>query len=477
MIILDRKKYAMIATAVSLVGIYGLYNHYNAAQTPISAAIVNTQLVEEIDSSLNLSSANLLDDTNNEQEESSDDIFEQMASQTNSLNKISTVYGIENLPVNYTVHENVVQKNEFLSDILSDCNLSISEIDDADKSSKKVFRQTKFKSDKPYFVLCDSENKAKCFIYESSPVDYVVIDFREGGAVSYNCQKQVETRLQTASGEIRGSLAGTLARNGLNVNLATALSKSFAWSIDFFKIKEGDKFKAIYEQQYIDGVPVGTGELKAAYMQHRGENFYSFAYDQNNKVDYFDEKGRSVRKGFLKAPLKFTRISSRYSLKRFHPVLHQNKAHLGTDYAAPTGTPIMSVGDGIVLNAEYGRGNGNFVKIKHDGTYTTQYLHMSRFAKGVKKGIRVKQGQVIGYVGSTGLATGPHLCYRLWKKGAQVDPTREKSITYLAKTVDRKNMVSYKSYVNEMITALDALEYPIQQEDLNATDFEEVAAK
>ena len=474
---MDKKIYASVLAVASLAGIYAFYTSLNTPKIAKAAAVVDTQLVEQIDSTLNLSTANLLDDTEEQEEINNEDIFERMASQTNTINKISKVYGIENLSTNYTVHENVVRKNEFLSDILNDCNLSTMEIDDADKSSKKVFRQTKFKSDKPYFVLCDSENKAQCFIYESSPIDYVVIDFREGKAISYNCQKEVETRLQTASGEIRGSLAGTLARNGLNTNLATALSKSFAWSIDFFKIKEGDKFKAIYEQQYIDGVPVGQGELKAAYMQHRGEDFYTFAYEQDKKTDYFDEKGRSVRKGFLKAPLKFTRISSRYSLNRFHPVLHQNRAHLGTDYAAPKGTPIMSVGDGIVLNAEYGRGNGNFVKIKHDGTYTTQYLHMSRFAKGMRKGIRVKQGQVIGYVGSTGLATGPHLCYRLWKRGAQVDPTREKSITYMTKTVNRKNAADYKKYVNEMTTALNALEYPIQQEDLNPNEYEEVAEK
>lgn len=403
------------------------------------------------------------------------DVFELIAQQTSNIQQVAATYQLSNLPTTYTVHEDVVRKSDVLGDILQSCNLSAGEVADADAISKKILRDTKFKSDKPYIVLCDAYNKAQCFIYESSPIDYMVIDFREGRPIAYNCQKEVERRWVAAAGEIHGSLAGTLARNGLNPNIAVALSKSFAWSIDFFKIKEGDRFKALYEQAYVNGVAVGQGELRAAYMQHRGEDFYSFAFTEGEKTDFFDEKGRSVRKGFLKAPLKFTRISSRYSLKRFHPVLHQTRAHFGTDYAAPTGTPIMSVGDGVVLNAEYGRGNGNFVKIRHDGTYTTQYLHMSRFAKGVKRGVRVKQGQVIGYVGSTGLATGPHLCYRLWKRGQQVDPYREKNITYMTKTVSRKYMADYKAYVANMRQSLDAIPYPIQQEYLNPDQIEEVA--
>jgi murein DD-endopeptidase MepM/ murein hydrolase activator NlpD len=409
-----------------------------------------------------------------EAEEAPIDAFEAAATYWSNMQHISNIYDIDPAK-QYTVHEGVVGKNEFLSDILNGCNLSAAEISTVANNTKKIFAKN-FKSEKPYIVLCDENQKAQCFIYEQTPTDYIVVDL-QNGVNAYSCQKEVESRLLVGAAEIHGSLGGTMARTGLNPNLSISLAKAFAWSIDFFKIKDGDKFKAVYEQKYIAGKPIGTPELKAAYMQHKGEDFYAFSYyaDDEDQKDYYDEKGKSVRKGFLKAPLKFTRISSRFSMNRFHPVLHRNKAHLGTDYAAPYGTPIMSVGDGVVLNAEYGRGNGNFVKIKHDGTYTTQYLHMSRFAKGVRRGVRVKQGQVIGYVGSTGLATGPHLCYRLWKNGTQVDPYRQKNITMMTKTVPRKEATAFKEYARQMQAVLDQTPYPIQQEDLNPEEFEEVA--
>jgi murein DD-endopeptidase MepM/ murein hydrolase activator NlpD len=195
----------------------------------------------------------------------------------------------------------------------------------------------------------------------------------------------------------------------------------YAWQIDFFRIQKGDWFKVIYEEKLVDGQPVGVGKILAVQFKHEGRQFQAYYFDQGSGTDYFDEEGNSLRKAFLKAPLNFTRISSRYTPRRFHPVQKRWKAHLGTDYAAPTGTPIQTVGDGVVVEAGYNSGNGNYVKVKHNGTYTTQYLHMSRIAKGMRKGAHVKQGQTIGFVGSTGLATGPHLCFRFWKNGKQVD--------------------------------------------------------
>jgi murein DD-endopeptidase MepM/ murein hydrolase activator NlpD len=190
------------------------------------------------------------------------------------------------------------------------------------------------------------------------------------------------------------------------------------------RLQKGDRFKLIYEENQVEGQAVGLNKITAVYFEHFKSPYYAFPFDQGDGLDYFDEEGKSLRKALLKYPIEFTRISSRYSQSRFHPVRKVYRAHLGTDFAAPTGTPIRSVGDGIVLESQYKSNNGNYVKIKHNATYTTQYLHMSKIAQGVKSGTRVRQGQVIGYVGSTGLATGPHLCYRFWKNGVQVDALR-----------------------------------------------------
>ena len=173
-----------------------------------------------------------------------------------------------------------------------------------------------------------------------------------------------------------------------------------------------------------DGKVIGIGEIKGIYFEHFNAPYYAVPFDQGEGLDYFDQEGKSLRKALLKYPIEFTRISSRYSRNRFHPVQKRWKAHLGTDFAAPTGTPIRSVGDGTVLEAQYTKFNGYYVKIRHNGTYTTQYLHMSRIASGIRSGVRVRQGQWIGNVGSTGLATGAHLCYRFWRNGVQVDALR-----------------------------------------------------
>jgi murein DD-endopeptidase MepM/ murein hydrolase activator NlpD len=195
----------------------------------------------------------------------------------------------------------------------------------------------------------------------------------------------------------------------------------FAWVVDFQRLQKGDQFKLIYEENLVDENPIGVGRILGVYFEHSGSGYYAFPFDQGDGPDYFDENGNSLRKALLKYPIEFSRISSRYSMHRFHPVVKVFRPHLGTDFAASTGTPIRSVGDGIVEEAQYKSNNGNYVKIRHNGTYTTGYLHMSKIASGIKPGTRVRQGETIGYVGSTGLATGPHLCYRFWKNGVQVD--------------------------------------------------------
>lgn len=380
------------------------------------------------------------------------------------LNPEKALFNYLGLPENgFSIHQDIIKRNERLGEILTGCNVPYPLIETAISGSKNTFNHKNIRPDQTYWVLCDEEQTAKFWIYEESAHKYVVIDFR-GMPHIFTCQKEIERSLKIASGVIYGSLHATLSNNQLNPLLATELADIFAYTIDFFKLQKGDKFKAIYEEISVDGQPLAIGQIKAAYFEHHNEPFYAFAYEQKGNTEYFNEEGNSLKKAFLKSPLKFTRISSKYSKKRLHPVLKYHKPHLGTDYAAPKGTPIMSVGDGTVTEASFTRGNGKYVKIRHNYTYTTQYLHMSKFAKGIKKGARVSQGQVIGYVGSTGLATGPHLCYRFWKNGKQVDPYKEKLPR--SEPVSKQNRQPFIMYADSVRMVLDGLKYQVQTEDL-----------
>ncbi|MCB9246273.1 MAG: peptidoglycan DD-metalloendopeptidase family protein [Flavobacteriales bacterium] len=230
----------------------------------------------------------------------------------------------------------------------------------------------------------------------------------------------VDTIVRTIGSRINKTLYHSILESQTSYELGIKLSEVFAWQVDFFKIDVNDYFKVIFEELRVDGKTYAIGKIASAEFYHRGDTFRAYRFLQDEAHTYFDDAGKSLRKAFLKAPLKYSRISSRYTKKRFHPVQKRWKAHLGTDYAAPHGTPIRTVGDGVVVASSFTYGNGNYVKVQHNSTYTTQYLHMSK--RAVRNGQRVTQGQVIGYVGSTGLATGPHLCFRFWMNGKQVDP-------------------------------------------------------
>ncbi|MFZ6050767.1 M23 family metallopeptidase [Halocola ammonii] len=326
----------------------------------------------------------------------------------------------------YIVKEGTISRNTYLSDILLKHNIPYQKIDQLVNESKETFDVRKINAGKDYVVLCSKEDSLETceyFIYKQDPVNYVVFSLADS-VYAYRDQKPVETRIRKASGVIHSSLYETMQENDLSPALTMELSNMYAWTIDFYRIQPGDQFTVKFEEKLVDDQVVGVGKIVSANFQHQGEDYYSFYFEQDSVGDYFDEEGNSLKKAFLKAPLKFSRISSRYTKKRFHPVLKRYKAHLGTDYAAAHGTPILAVGDGTVIASSYTSGNGKYVKIRHNSTYTTQYLHMSR--RAVKNGQRVKQGDVIGYVGSTGLATGPHVCFRFWKNGRQVDHLREK---------------------------------------------------
>lgn len=356
----------------------------------------------------------------------------------------------------FVVVEDKIKSNQFLADILLKYKISYPQIDRLAKNTRDVFDVRKLAVGKKYAVLSynDSIQKGKYFIYEINSIDYVVYDLQNGSAEKY--KKEVKTVEKAVGGVIKSSLYNTMVDIGVNPLLSNELADIYAWSIDFYRIQKGDYFKVVFEEQLVEDKSVGVGSIKYAYFKHFGDDFYAIYFEQDGIGDYYDQDNKSLRKAFLKAPLKYSRISSRYNPKRFHPVQKRWKAHLGTDYAAPTGTPIMTVADGEVIAAQYSKYNGNYVKVKHNGTYTTQYLHMSKIKSGIKKGKRVRQGDVIGYVGSTGLATGPHLCYRFWKNGKQVDPFREKMPA--SKPINPNNAQVYNQLKEKVMERLDALE-------------------
>lgn len=369
-----------------------------------------------------------------------------------SIPETTIQFGIE--IDSFEVIHKKIQRNEYLSNILLPYQIDYVTIDLLSKKSKEIFDVRKMAAGKDYTILAskDSIGKAQYFIYQPNAIEYVVYDLRDSVQI-YKGEKEVSIVEKSIAGIINSSLYQTLQEADANPYLAVELSEIFAWSIDFYRIQKGDWFKAIYEEKYVDGEAIGIGKILAVEFNHFDRSYLGFYFNQEGAEDYFDEEANSLRKAFLKSPLKFSRLSSRYTMKRFHPVQKRWKAHLGTDYAAPTGTPIMSTGDGIVIEASYTGGNGNYVKVKHNSAYTTQYLHMSK--RNAKVGQRVRQGETIGYVGSTGLATGPHVCYRFWKYGKQVDHLKEDFPS--AEPIQKKHLPEFKEWMSEMQTRLAAV--------------------
>ena len=355
------------------------------------------------------------------------------------------------------VFEGVVQKNETLSDILHPHNITYKRISEIATIAKEKFNVRKINNGKKYKIYSkiDSVEQMQYFVYESNPINYAIVDFTDSVITIKTGAKEVTIKEREASGVIENSLYMTLKNQNVSDLLALKMAEVYAWQIDFYRVQDGDNFRVIFEEKFIDGQFVGVGKIKSSYFQHRKKGFYAFYYEQNGNGEYFDEEGNSLRKAFLKSPLKFGRMTSSYSKRRYHPVLHRFKAHLGTDYAAPTGTPIHATGDGVVIEAKYKRANGNYVKIRHNGTFMTQYLHMSKIAKGIRTGVAVKQDQVIGYVGMTGLATGPHVCYRFWKNGEQVNHRAEKVKS--SNPISKEKLDNYLHDIDSVKSILDSI--------------------
>jgi len=373
--------------------------------------------------------------------------------------------------ISYEVEYDTIRRGDTFGKIMLSRDADYQKVDQAARASRSSFDLRKIQVGKPYRILttCDDEQRPVVFIYENDFLNYTVADLREEVKV-YEEKHPYDLVERQLSGVIEGSLYETLQGQGIDQNLSQELANIYAWNIDFFRLYEGDKFKVIaHERRLRDGTMAGIKSIKAAVFEHQGETYYAFAANINEKTlqtEYYDEEGESLRRTFLKAPLKFNayRISSRYNLQRKIAYYgNRTRAHKGTDYAAPVGTPIIATADGEVIEATRRGGNGIYVKIRHNGTYTTQYLHMR--ALNVKKGQRVQQGDIIGWIGMTGNTSGPHVCYRFWKNGRQVDPLQEKLPA--AAPIAKSFAKDYFNYIKLPLDQLACIPYP-GENDLNS---------
>ncbi|OIQ30105.1 MAG: peptidase M23 [Bacteroidetes bacterium MedPE-SWsnd-G2] len=365
----------------------------------------------------------------------------------------------------YIVKRDTIKNGDSFGKILERNRIGYPQIYNIVESAKDSFDIRKLQIGKPYTVLCakDSLESAKAFIYQPNKEDYYVVNFQDSVVHAYKKSKPIVYREREVSGVIESSISQSLDEQGIGVGLAYEMSDVYAWTIDFFRLQKGDRFKVIYSEKFIDDtIYAGIHKIKAAYFEHNKEPFYAFEFKTDSIkgiVDYFNEDAKNMRRAFLKAPVEYKRISSRFNLKR-RIALYGNRVrpHKGTDFTADIGTPIMATANGTVIESAKRGGNGNYVKIKHNSTYTTQYLHMKK--RKVRKGEFVKQGDIIGWVGMTGNTSGPHVCYRFWKNGRQVDPFRQKLPE--AEPISDSLKVKYLEYIKPLKIQLDTI--PFQNE-------------
>jgi murein DD-endopeptidase MepM/ murein hydrolase activator NlpD len=325
----------------------------------------------------------------------------------------------------FTMITGQVKRNGFLSEILLKHGITMKEIDQVVKNSKNVFDVRKIRSGNDYMLYCDRDSvaKARYLVYKHDPTVFYVFSFNDSLKIT-PVRKEIKSEIKYYSGTIETSLWYAIKNSGLHLKMVGDLSDIFAWTVDFFGLQKGDNFKVVYEEYFIDGKSLGTGRIYAAQFNRSGSSITAIPFIQDGKESYFDTNGNSLRKAFLKAPLQFSRITSHFSAARMHPILRILRPHYGVDYAAPIGTPVHSIGDGRIISATDGGGEGKMVRIQHNSVYATGYMHLSNFGEGVRAGAFVKQGDIIGYVGSSGLSTGPHLDFRIFMNGSPVDPLK-----------------------------------------------------
>ncbi len=366
-----------------------------------------------------------------------------------------TEYGI-NMD-NLQIFRDTIKSGQTLSTILSKWGITVDTIDLLVKKANGIFDFKNIKAGKPYSIIypSDSIKKALYMVYEESYSKYIVFVLKDSIHVHYGMKDVLINEKQTF-GIINSSLWDAIESSEAGIDLAIKLSDIYAWSIDFYDLKKGDWFKAIYEEISIDKEAIATGKVLASIFYNNGKEYYAFWFVKDSIGEYYDKYGKSLKRAFLKAPLQFTRISSRFSYSRMHPILKYRRPHLGIDYSAPAGTPVVAVGAGYVVKAGLNGQAGLMVKIRHNAGYETAYFHLSKLAKGIKNGSKVSQGQIIGYVGSSGLSTGPHLDFRFYKNGKAVDPLKIESPP--AKPVDSVDMPEFIKIKDKMIEKLNKIE-------------------
>jgi len=365
-----------------------------------------------------------------------------------------TEYGI---PVDsFVIISGTVGRNQTLSGLLFQLHVPASRIDQVVRASKGIFDLRKIGAGRPYklFLSHDSSQSARYFVYEHTPINYLFIDLNDSVKITYEA-KNLQSTTREACGVITTSLWESMLAQQLDPMLAVELSEIYAWNIDFFGLDRNDSFKVIFDEQYVDTLYLGPGKIHGAFFHHAGHDFYAIPFIQDSIESYFDQDGNSLRRAFLKAPLRFSRVSSRYSHSRLHPVLKIRRPHYGVDYAAAVGTPVYSIGDGVVIQASFLENSGNMVKIRHNSVYATEYLHLSRFARGIRSGVTVRQGDLIGYVGSSGLSTGPHLDFRFYKNGYPVDPLKVEAPP--VEPISGINRAAFDSVRESVMSALDSI--------------------
>ena len=362
----------------------------------------------------------------------------------------------------FKVIKDTIKKGESFGIILDRHHVFYPKINAIAKKIKDTFDVRRIRAGIPYMILAskDTLEKAEVFIYKNSKASATIVDFKDSTIVAYNYRKPIKIIEKEVAGKIYSTLSEAMDSLHLNPNLTYNVADIYAWTLDFGKLQRGDQFKLIYEEKFIDdSVFVGYGKVKAALFDHNNRDFYAYRFisDSIKKIpEYYDDKGNMLRSQFLRSPIKFQyRVSSRYNLRRKIAYYGRVKPHRGTDFAAKVGTPIMATANGKVTESRRKGGNGNYVKIRHNNTYSTQYLHMSR--RKVKRGQYVKQGDIIGYVGMTGNTSGPHVCYRFWKNGRQVDPFKQKLPA--AKPLKKSLKPSYLKFIKPLEAQLDKIDF------------------
>ena len=344
---------------------------------------------------------------------------QQQTGDEQTVKEIRYEYGI---PVDsFRIESGTVKSGETLGALLQKSGAPANCLRELSRIPRDTFDVRSIRPGKEYLAFYTADSTLEYFVYQQSRVQSVVFHLRDSLHVEKQ-QKEIRNVRRTADATIETSLWNAFAGHGINPALALELSEIYQWTVDFFGLQRGDRFRAVYDEQYVDTAGIGIGRIYAASYTHGGETLYAYYFDEADTRGYFDASGKSLRKAFLKAPLNYKRISSTFTYARKHPIYKTVRPHTGVDYAAPMGTPVVALGDGTVIEKGYKGGGGNTVKIRHNSTYTTAYLHLSKYGKGIATGKRVQQGQVIGYVGSTGASTGPHLDFRVWKNGTPVNP-------------------------------------------------------